>query len=110
MESNLTKSYETSLTAVRRHALLIRRFPKFTEVDTKMKILLLSMWLCMGATSAFAQNVGANVSVGGTSVGVNATIRSAPAPLLGAGIPAALAIGGVLLGAKLLGRKRQSKK
>ena len=33
--------------------------------------------------------------------------RSAPAPLIGLGVPVAIAVGGVLLGAKLLGRNRQ---
>jgi hypothetical protein len=32
--------------------------------------------------------------------------RSAPAPLIGLGLPVVLAVGGVLLGAKLLKRKR----
>jgi hypothetical protein len=32
--------------------------------------------------------------------------RSAPAPLIGLGLPVVLALGGVLLGAKLLKRKR----
>ncbi len=34
--------------------------------------------------------------------------RSAPAPLIGLGVPAVIAVGGVLLGARLLGRNRQS--
>lgn len=76
-------------------------------MGAKMKILLLSMWLCIGALPAFAQSVGANISVGGTSVGVSATVRGAPAPLLGLGIPSMLAVGGVLLGANLRRRKRQ---
>jgi len=34
-------------------------------------------------------------------------VRGAPAPLLGLGIPSALAVGGVLFGAKLLRRRRR---
>jgi hypothetical protein len=34
--------------------------------------------------------------------------RPAPAPLIGSGIPAVLVVGGVLLGAKVLTRRRQA--
>jgi hypothetical protein len=70
-----------------------------------MKVLLLSIWLCLGTISAFAQNnQGNNNNNQGNNN--NGQHQAAPAPLIGFGIPAALAIGGVLLGAKFLNRKR----
>jgi hypothetical protein len=69
---------------------------------------LLSIWLCISATAAFAADVGTNVSVGplGVSADVSLRHKGAPAPLIGLGIPAALAVGGVLLGAKFIKRRR----
>ncbi len=61
-----------------------------------MKTVFLGLWLCLNAIPALAQ---CSAAVGCSHVG-------APAPLLGLGIPSALGIGGVLLGAKLLKRKR----
>ena len=68
---------------------------------TITKVLLLSAWLCIGAASAFAQN-----NQNGNNQGQNGNYHAAPAPLIGAGIPVALAVGGVLLGAKLLKRRK----
>jgi len=62
----------------------------------KMNMLMLVTWACLSAVPAFAQNPCATV-----------TCRSAPAPLIGFGLPAALAVGGVLLGGKLLKRTRR---
>jgi hypothetical protein len=64
---------------------------------TIIKILLMSAWLSIGA-SAFAQNQNGQ--------GGNGGYHGAPAPLIGAGVPVALAVGGVLLGAKLLKRRK----
>ena len=69
-----------------------------------MKILTLIAWLCLGATPAFAQQATATVTPTPCST---CGIRGAPAPLLGFGIPSALAVGGVLLGANLLRRRRR---
>jgi hypothetical protein len=66
-----------------------------------MKLLLLGVWLCVAAMPAFAQSLSSN-NVPVPSV----TTRGAPAPLVGLGIPAVLAGGGVLLGSRLLRRKR----
>ena len=68
-----------------------------------MKVLLLSIWLSLGAISAFA---GDGNGQGQNNNNQGGGVHAGPAPLLGVGIPAALAIGGVLLGAKLLKRKR----
>ena len=69
-----------------------------------MKILLLTLWLCVAAVPVFAQNSqGQNNNQGQNGGGVHA----APADLIGVGIPSALAVGGVLLGARLLGRRRR---
>jgi len=62
-----------------------------------MRILLLAWCLCIGAVPAFAQSYQTPTPA----------YRAAPAPLLGLGIPAALAVNGVLLDAKLLGRRRR---
>ena len=54
---------------------------------TITKVLLISAWLCFGAASAFAQNQGGNQ--GGNVQGQH---RGAPAPLIGFGIPVAMAV------------------
>ena len=63
-----------------------------------MKGLALITWLCLSTVPAFAQN----------AVPIACAHCSAPAPLIGLGLPAAFAVGGVLLGAKLLRRSRRS--
>ena len=71
---------------------------------TVTKVLLVSAWLCIGAASAFAQNQNGQ---GGNQNGQGGSgVHAAPAPLIGLGIPAVLAVGGVLIGAKLLKRRR----
>lgn len=57
---------------------------------------LLTIWLCLGATTA-AQ-----------AVPPCAVCNAAPAPMVGAGIPAMLVVGGVLFGATLLKHWRRS--
>src|SRR5262249_48721196 len=61
--------------------------------------LTLSFWLCFTAISALAQTAAPSISP-------CTTCRSAPAPLIGLGISAALAGGGVLFWAKLFKRRR----
>lgn len=68
-----------------------------------MKKLTLITWLCLSVLPAFAQQSGNNSPSPCTAV----SCRGAPAPLLGLGIPSALAVGGVLLGAKLFRRRRR---
>jgi predicted branched-subunit amino acid permease len=65
-----------------------------------MRKVALTIWLCSIGMSAVAQTA--------TSVSPCATAvcRGAPAPLVGSGVPAALGVGAVLLGAKLFKRKR----
>jgi uncharacterized protein (TIGR03382 family) len=62
-----------------------------------MKILTLILGLCLNAIPALAQQAAP------TALPIH---RAAPAPLIGFGVPIALAVGGVLLGAKLLRRRR----
>ena len=76
-----------------------------------MKRLTLIAWVCLSVIPAFAQgNQGGNGqgNQGGNGQGQNGGggYHGAPAPLLGLGIPSAAAVGGVLLGAKLLRRRR----
>jgi len=72
-----------------------------------MKVLLLSLWILLSAVRVFAAPGNGNGNGGtGNSNGNGNVVHAAPAPLLGFGIPSALAIGGVLLGAKLFRRKR----
>ena len=66
-----------------------------------MKTILLILWLGLSAASAFAQTV-----VDTSTVDAAKRYRGAPAPLIGLGIPAALAVGGVLVAAKFLNRNR----
>ena len=70
-----------------------------------MRSALVVICFCIGTIPAFAQNQGGNQ--GGNCQG---QICGAPAPIIGFGIPSALAVGGVLLGAKLLSRNKQTKK
>jgi hypothetical protein len=74
---------------------------------TKMNALLLIIWICVSAIPALAQST-ATTSSTTYPCPTTATCRSAPAPLIGFGFPAALAVGGVLLGAKLLKRTKRS--
>jgi hypothetical protein len=61
-----------------------------------MKRILLGLGISVAlALPAFAQVIDA------------ARHHAAPAPLIGAGIPALIVVGGVLLGRKLLNRKRK---
>jgi hypothetical protein len=73
-----------------------------------MKAAFLSLWILLCAVPAFADSGGVpNGGVGnGNGNGNQQHMGGAPAPLLGFGIPSALAVGSVLLGAKLLKRKR----
>ena len=79
-----------------------------------MKILVLSLWILFSAMPTYAHPGGErNGGFGpdrGHGVGYERNdgnrMHAAPAPLLGLGIPSALAVGGVLLGARFLGRKR----
>ena len=57
-----------------------------------MKTLTLAMWLCFNALPVIAAPT--------------VSTHAAPAPLIGLGLPVALAVGGVVLGAKLLKRRR----
>ena len=72
-----------------------------------MKAVLLSLWILLGAMPAFADRGGIPNGGVGNGRGDGNQVHGAPAPLLGIGIPSALAIGGVLLGAKLLRRRRR---
>ena len=66
-----------------------------------MKLLTVVIWICLSAApAAEAQTT--------TAVLPCATCKAAPAPLIGTGIPAVLVVGGVLLGAKLLARRRRA--
>jgi hypothetical protein len=65
-----------------------------------MKAAAIAMFLCLGAMPALAQTANR------PSPSVPPTVRPGPAPLIGLGIPVALAVGGVLVGAKFLSRKR----
>jgi hypothetical protein len=62
-----------------------------------MKAVLLAIWICLLALPAFAQ----------LDDLARHRHHGAPAPIIGAGIPAALAIGGVWLGRKLLRRRKR---
>ena len=68
-----------------------------------MKAALLAISLCIGAMPVFAADHGGRLS---DHTGGIARHKPAPAPLVGLGIPVVLAVGGALLGAKLLNRKR----
>jgi len=67
-----------------------------------MKAAAIAMFLCLSAMPALAQTANR------PSPSVPPTVRPGPAPLIGLGIPVALAVGGVFVGAKLLRRKRQA--
>jgi len=71
-----------------------------------MKVVFLSLWMLMAAVPALADAVDIPNGGVGHNRGIGNQFHGAPAPLIGAGIPVALAVGGVLFGAKLLRRKR----
>jgi hypothetical protein len=73
---------------------------------TLIKILFLTIWLCIGAVPVFAAPGNGNGN-GGVGNGNGNAKHGAPAPLLGLGIPSALAVGGAFLGANLLRRRRR---
>jgi hypothetical protein len=72
----------------------------------KVDVFLLVTWTCLNAIPALAQNTVSTSTTPGPCA--TAACRSGPAPLIGLGFPAAVAVGGVLLGAKLLKRTRRS--
>jgi hypothetical protein len=81
--------------------LLLRPNPR-REVG--MRAALLAIWLCIGAMPVFAADHGeGRLSDHAGGIGRH---KPAPAPLVGLGIPVVLAVGGALLGTKLLKRKR----
>ena len=82
----------------------VRRTQLFFR-EGALKALALSLWLVLSAIPALAQTTTAVPTP--SSCGATAVCRGAPAPLIGAGIPVAVAIGGVLLGAKILKRRRK---
>jgi hypothetical protein len=70
---------------------------------TKMNMLTLIAWICLSTIPALAQTTTTSATPLPCS-----TCRSGPAPLIGFGLPAALAVGGVLLGFRSLKRTRRS--
>jgi hypothetical protein len=66
------------------------------------RLTLAAVWLFLSAIPAFAQSP--NLLC--LPLVDLLCHRSAPAPLIGLGLPVVLAVGGVMLGAKLLKRKR----
>jgi hypothetical protein len=69
-----------------------------------MKVLLISIWLCIGAMPAFAQ-INNNQGQNNNNQGHHGH-HGVPAPLIGLGLPAILAVGGALFGVKLLKRRQ----
>ncbi len=72
-----------------------------------MKFLALIIWLCVSAISAFANPGGVPNGGVGNGNGNGNGMHGAPAPLLGFGIPSAAAVGGVLIAARVLERRRR---
>jgi hypothetical protein len=69
-----------------------------------MKILTLTLWLCLGAIPALAQTTPSAACR--TAADAACRHHGGPAPLIGLGIPVALAAGGVWLGAMYFKRKK----
>ena len=84
-----------------------RSFNANLAMIKEMKPLLLAIWLFVGLAPALAADRG-NANIAADSGHGNSGFghRSAPAPLIGLGIPSALAVGGALIAAKLLKRRR----
>ena len=70
-----------------------------------MRTLALAVCLCVVAAEAHADANCAHSKSWQCSVG---SLAAAPAPALGGGVPAALALGGVLLATRFLARRRRS--
>ena len=62
-----------------------------------MRLLAVVIWICLSAATAAE-------ALTCTACG----LRPAPAPLIGTGIPAVLVVLGVLVGARLLARRRRA--
>ncbi len=71
-----------------------------------MRLLAIVIWLCIGV--ATAAEAGHPPPPPPPPPPPCRTCGPAPAPLIGTGIPAVLVVGGVLLGAKVLARRRQA--
>ena len=69
-----------------------------------MKYLTVAIWLCMSGVAASQ----VTTATPRACSSVSCVIHGAPAPEIGAGIPALLGVAGVLLGATLLKRWRRS--
>jgi hypothetical protein len=70
-----------------------------------MKLLTVVIWICLSAATAAQATTTTPVLPCATAT---CGLKAAPAPLIGTGIPAVLVVGGVLLGAKLLARRRRA--
>jgi hypothetical protein len=73
-----------------------------------LKVVFISAWLVLSASApAFAFELCLPIigCIGGGGGGGG--IHPAPAPLLGAGMPSAIAIGGMLLGSKFWRRRKK---
>jgi hypothetical protein len=66
-----------------------------------------TVWLCLSAIPTLTQSTATTSSVWPCAT---PACRGASAPLIGFGIPAAFAVGGILLGTKLLRRRRRSQR
>jgi hypothetical protein len=89
---------------------MLRIYPKPLTQDTEqMKRLTLTLiiWLCLAAVPVFADPGGVPNGGVGNGKGNGNSLHAAPAPQIGLGIPSTLAVGGVLLGASLLRRRRR---
>ena len=70
-------------------------------VEAAVRLLVAGVSLCIGAATASQASP--------TPLPCAAcVVHAAPAPVIGTGIPALLVVGGVLLGAKLVERRRRS--
>lgn len=73
-----------------------------------LRVVFISAWLVLNVSApAFALELCLPIigCIGGGNGGGG--VHPAPAPLLGAGIPSAIAIGGTLLGARFWRRKKK---
>ena len=72
-----------------------------------MRNLTIVIWLCIGAMTGIETANAQSATTSTVLPCATAACKGAPAPSIGTGVPGVLVIGGILIGASLLMRRRR---